>query len=53
MNETIDLSDNDDITEPFPARYEGRCGLCDEHIFEGDMIIRTDGEYCHAECYEC
>ena len=37
----------------FPARYNGRCGACDERIHEGDPI-RFDGEsatnFVHADC---
>jgi hypothetical protein len=34
------------------ADYESRCGVCDEMIYEGDEIARTDGEWCHADCAE-
>jgi len=32
------------------ARYTGRCGLCEETIYEGDPIDRFEDEWCHATC---
>lgn len=36
----------------FTARYDGRCGVCDERIHEGDECAYADDEVCHAECAE-
>jgi hypothetical protein len=37
----------------FPARYNGRCGACEERIYEGDMI-EFSGEsatnFVHTDC---
>lgn len=41
------------MSNAFPARYDGRCGACDERIYEGDMI-EFSGEsatnFMHTDC---
>lgn len=32
------------------ARFEGKCGLCQERIFVDDLIREYEGEWCHADC---
>lgn len=32
------------------AGQDGRCGICDEPIFEGDPIVVVEEEWCHVEC---
>lgn len=37
----------------FAARYDGRCGACDERIYEGDMIrfdAASDSNFVHDDC---
>ncbi len=34
------------------AKYDARCGLCDEKISEGEQIEDFDDEWCHTECVE-
>ena len=39
----------------FPARYNGRCGSCDERIREGDLIrfdMNSDSNFVHDDCAE-
>lgn len=37
----------------FPARYPGRCGACDERIYEGDQIrFDADSTVIHGDCTE-
>lgn len=34
-----------------PARFNGRCGLCETHILAGEeMIVKVDGDWVHATC---
>lgn len=32
------------------ARFESRCGICDQPIRDGDEIVCVEDEWCHAEC---
>jgi hypothetical protein len=34
----------------FPARFEGRCGLCDETFEAGDDVEFVEGVLCHSAC---
>lgn len=34
------------------AQHEGRCGLCEQLIHEGDDIESYEGEWCHSQCVE-
>jgi hypothetical protein len=36
----------------FLAKYDGRCGICEEPFGEGDEVEFVDDELCHAECAE-
>lgn len=36
----------------FRARREGRCGICDEPIAEGDEVRYEDDELVHADCLD-
>jgi hypothetical protein len=36
----------------FIAAYDGRCGLCDGPIYEGDEVEFFYDEVCHCECVE-
>ena len=33
-----------------PAKYRSRCGICDEWIEPGDLIVYVDDEPCHERC---
>lgn len=35
-----------------PAMFDSECVVCDGAIFEGDMIVKTDGEWAHEECVD-
>jgi len=37
-------------SNPFAARYPGRCFVCDERIDEGDQIRFSDGAVAHEDC---
>ena len=32
------------------ARFDGRCGLCQGSIREGDDIVEVEGEWVHESC---
>ncbi len=34
------------------AKHDGRCGVCDEPVCEGDEIELVDDEWCHEHCAE-
>lgn len=34
------------------AWFESRCAWCDEQIFEGDTICKTEDGWMHDECEE-
>lgn len=34
----------------FPARYEGTCSSCSEHIDTGDEVMFDDDELVHVDC---
>jgi hypothetical protein len=34
------------------AGHRSRCGLCDEWIEVGDLIVVVDDEWCHEGCEE-
>lgn len=36
----------------FPARYPGRCGVCDGRIEPDDSVTYVDDELAHAACPE-
>lgn len=33
----------------FPAKWDGRCGACDDKIYAGDLVKYIDDELCHAQ----
>ena len=37
------------MTEPFSARYPGKCAGCGERVHEGDLIRMTDSGAVHAD----
>jgi len=39
-------------SRPFDARWEGRCGICDDRIDVGDEVCYQDDEVCHYDCAE-
>lgn len=41
-----------DVFYAVQARHDGRCGLCDEQIEQGAMIVNYAGEWCHEHCAE-
>lgn len=38
--------------KPVDATHNGRCGLCDLAINEGEAIVKVDDEWVHADCAE-
>lgn len=34
----------------FTAKYDGRCGGCDETIYQGDQLVMVDGRAVHEDC---
>jgi hypothetical protein len=32
------------------AGHDSRCGVCDEPIRKGDLIVVVDDEWCHERC---
>ncbi len=34
------------------AKYDARCGICDEKIYEGDEIEMFLDEWCHKQCVD-
>jgi hypothetical protein len=40
------------VMEPIWAEFDGRCGICDQRIVEGQRLVKVDGEWVHAECAE-
>jgi hypothetical protein len=34
----------------FVACYEGRCGICDFDVREGDEVRYVEGQLCHVRC---
>lgn len=38
------------LSNPFPARFPGRCPVCDEPIVEGDLIRMWDEIAVHDDC---
>jgi hypothetical protein len=37
---------------PFPARYPGVCGSCDERVAVDDWVVFVDDKLTHADCAE-
>lgn len=35
---------------PIEARHTSRCGICDDEIAEGELIVNLDDEWVHAGC---
>lgn len=35
---------------PITAQHDGRCGICDGGITEGDSIVNVDNEWVHVQC---
>jgi hypothetical protein len=38
--------------QPVEATHNSRCGLCDGAINEGEVIVKVDDEWVHADCAE-
>lgn len=38
------------MSRTFEARYNGRCGACDERIREGDTVRFDGDDLVHADC---
>lgn len=53
FDEPNDSKDDDTAVAIFPARFAGRCALCDGYFDAGDLITRTaaDNYWC-SECTE-
>jgi membrane protein implicated in regulation of membrane protease activity len=34
------------------ASFDGRCGICQSAIEEGELIVKADDEWVHAACAE-
>jgi len=39
-------------SRPFAARWDGRCGFCDEDIDVGDEVCYCEDEVVHFDCAE-